>query len=71
MRTLRALMFGGLVFFPATILGLIIWWMMGSSMDNSAVAVWLPCNLVPFGGVALGLWLGWKTGEEYSIAADA
>ncbi|MGY8701093.1 MAG: hypothetical protein ACKVHH_00120 [Candidatus Poseidoniales archaeon] len=71
MRTLRALMFGVLAFFPTTILGLIIWWMMGSSMDTWEVAVWLPCNLVPFGGVSLGLWLGWKTGEEYSISADA
>jgi len=64
-------MFGVLAFFPTTILGLIIWWMMGSSMDTWEVAVWLPCNLVPFGGVSLGLWLGWKTGEEYSISADA
>ena len=70
MRTMRALLFGGLAFFPATVLGLMTWWMMGASKDNMAVAVWLPCNLVPIAGIILGIWFGWKTGAEYAITAE-
>ena len=71
MRTLRALVFGVLAFFPFTILGLGVWWLMGSSKETYAAAVWIPCNLIPLSGVCLGIWLGWKTGEDYSIKSGA
>ena len=70
MRTLRALLFGALSFFPGALIGLFVWWLLGASKENMDVAVWLPCNLIPIVVISLGFWYGWKTGAEYAINAD-
>jgi len=67
MRTLRAFIVGMLSFFPATILGYLLWLGMGASEDNYSFAVWFPCNVIPFAGMILGCVWAWKTGEEYGV----
>jgi len=66
MRLLRALIIAGMTFFPATLLGLMIWWMLGASYDNSSPAVFVPCNLIPLVGMMLAFLMAWHNGAAYS-----
>ena len=66
MRLLRSLVIGGLCIFPSALLGLIIWYSLGSSFDNTSFSVILACNVIPLGGVFVGFWISWKNGGEYS-----
>jgi len=67
MRFLRAFIIGILCFFPATIIGYILWLMLGASTDNYSFSVIFACNVVPISGMILGYVWAWKTGEEYSV----
>ena len=68
MRFLRSLVIGALCLFPSMLIGLLIWLWLGSSYDNTSLAVIIPCNLIPLGGMFVGFWLAWKTGNEYSLS---
>jgi len=66
MRMMRALVIAGMTFFPATLLGLMVWWMLGASYDNASPAVIIPCNLIPFAGMLLSFIVAWRNGAAYS-----
>jgi len=63
MNLLKVLVFGifGLIF--GCVLGLILWALLGRSMDWNSVSVTLTCNAVPILGMALGVWLGYRPTE--------
>jgi len=63
MNLLKVLIFGifGLIF--GCIIGLIVWAILGRSMDGNSVSVVLTCNVVPILGIAFGVWLGSRNVE--------
>ena len=69
MRILRSLVIGGLCIFPSALIGLTIWYLLGSSFDTSSISVITTCNLIPLGGVCIGFWISWKNGEAYALSS--
>ena len=69
MRLLRSLVIGGLCIFPSALIGLTLWYLLGSSFDNYSASVIITCNLIPIGGVFIGFWISWKNGEEYALSS--
>jgi len=67
MRTLRTFIMGASMALPGLFLGLLIWILAGQPADGASPLVEVvACNLVPLTSIFLGLFFGWKTGEEYS-----
>ncbi|MCH1540668.1 MAG: hypothetical protein L7S56_04435 [Candidatus Poseidonia sp.] len=70
MRTLRTIIMGSMMVIPGLFLGMLVWWLMGKPMDNRALSTIFACNIIPLTSVFLGLYFGWKTGEEYAVKMD-
>ena len=66
MRTIRAMIIAALAALPMAIIGLFVWWMMGSSKDNTSMAVVIPCNIIPLAGMIVIFLMAWQSGEEYA-----
>ena len=66
MRTIRAMIIAALAALPMAIIGLFVWWMMGSSKDNTSLAVVIPCNIIPLAGMIVIFLMAWQSGEEYA-----
>ena len=63
MNLIKVLVFGvfGLIF--GCIVGLIIWAVLGRSMDWNSVSVTITCNAIPILGMAFGVWAGSRSTE--------
>jgi len=44
-------------------------WMMAGNPPSGPLE-YIICNGIPLGSVGLGLFFGWKTGEEYSVSLE-
>ncbi len=70
MRLTRAIILGLAGLIPSITLGLIVWVILGSvgpeGGDNGSWRVWLPCNVIPLGGLVAGIVLAWRNGSEYA-----
>ena len=67
MRMTRALSFGFVMLIPGLFLGLLVWILVGRPEDNFSLTTIFACNLIPISSVLLGIFFGWKTGEEYAM----
>ena len=50
---------------PGLILGFVIWYIAGKPTTEPLES--LICNVIPLTSIFLGLYFGWKTGEEYDV----
>ncbi|RJU91004.1 MAG: hypothetical protein DWC07_02155 [Candidatus Poseidoniales archaeon] len=67
MRTLRTVIMGASMALPGLFLGLLIWIIAGQPADGESPLIEaVACNLIPLTSIFLGVFFGWKTGEEYS-----
>jgi hypothetical protein len=53
---------------PGMFLAYLVWMMAGNPTTEPLES--LICNGIPLFSVSLGLFFGWKTGEEYSIRLE-
>ena len=65
MRTLRTIIMGSMMVIPGMILGFIIWYIAGKPTTDPMET--LICNGIPLTSIFMGLYFGWKTGEEYDV----
>jgi len=68
MRMLRTLILGAVMVLPGMLLAYLVWMMAGNPPSGPLEDI--ICNGIPLGSVGLGLFFGWKTGEEYSIRLE-
>jgi len=68
MRTLRTVIMGSMMVIPGLILGLLVWYIAGKPETEPLET--LICNGIPLTSIALGLYFGWQTGEEYSATYE-
>ncbi|MDA0925734.1 MAG: hypothetical protein ACO20Y_02795 [Poseidonia sp.] len=68
MRTLRTVIMGTMMVLPGLLLALLVWYISGK--PDSEPLETLICNGIPLTSVALGLYFGWQTGEEYSATYE-
>lgn len=50
---------------PGMILGFIVWYIAGKPTTDPMET--LICNGIPLTSIFMGLYFGWKTGEEYDV----
>ncbi|HJM55638.1 MAG TPA: hypothetical protein QGI72_05265 [Poseidonia sp.] len=65
MRILRTIIMGSMMVIPGMILGFIIWYIAGKPETEPMET--LICNVIPLTSIFMGLYFGWKTGEEYDV----
>ncbi|MBQ70933.1 MAG: hypothetical protein CMA65_05540 [Euryarchaeota archaeon] len=65
MRTLRTIIMGSMMIIPGMILGFIVWYIAGKPTTDPMET--LICNGIPLTSIFMGLYFGWKTGEEYDV----
>ncbi|MAJ01418.1 MAG: hypothetical protein CMA10_03325 [Euryarchaeota archaeon] len=65
MRTLRTIIMGSMMVIPGMILGFIVWYIAGKPTTDPMET--LICNVIPLTSIFMGLYFGWKTGEEYDV----
>ena len=68
MRMLRTLIIGAMMVLPGMFLGYLVWILAG--LPNTEPLESLICNGIPLTSIGLGLFFGWKSGEEYSIKIE-
>ena len=65
MRTLRTIVMGSMMIIPGMLLAFIIWYIAGKPTTDPMET--LICNGIPLTSIMMGLYFGWKTGEEYDV----
>ena len=68
MRMLRTLIIGAMMVLPGMFLGYLVWILAGN--PNTEPMETLICNGIPLLSISLGLFFGWKSGEEYSVKLE-
>ena len=68
MRVLRTLILGAVMVLPGMLLAYLVWMMAGNPTTEPLES--LICNGIPLISIGLGLFFGWKTGEEYSVSLE-
>ena len=56
---------GSMMIIPGMILAFIIWYIAGKPTTDPMET--LICNGIPLTSIMMGLYFGWKTGEEYDV----
>jgi hypothetical protein len=56
---------GSMMVIPGMILGFIVWYIAGKPTTDPMET--LICNGIPLTSIFMGLYFGWKTGEEYDV----
>ena len=68
MRVLRTLIIAAMMVLPGMILGYLVWMLAGNPTTEPMES--LICNGIPLTSIGLGLFFGWKSGEEYSVSLE-
>jgi hypothetical protein len=68
MRVLRTIIIAAMMVLPGMILGYLVWMLAGNPTTEPMES--LICNGIPLTSIGLGLFFGWKSGEEYSIKIE-
>ena len=61
MGAARAVVFGGVSVFPAILIGIIFFLIMGGADQDWANWMWGPCYILPIGLIVAATIYGWKT----------
>lgn len=59
---------GAMMLIPGMFLALLVWYMAGEPTTEPVESI--ICNGIPLLSVGLGLFFGWKTGEEYAVKME-
>jgi hypothetical protein len=68
MRVLRTLIIGAMMVLPGMFLAYLVWLLAGNPATEPLET--LICNGIPLLSISLGLFFGWKSGEEYSVKLE-
>jgi len=68
MRVLRTLIIGAMMVLPGMFLAYLVWLLAGNPTTEPLET--LICNGIPLLSISLGLFFGWKSGEEYSVKLE-
>jgi hypothetical protein len=68
MRVLRTIIIAAMMVLPGMILGYLVWMLAGNPTTEPMES--LICNGIPLTSIGLGLFFGWKSGEEYSVSLE-
>lgn len=64
MGVARAVVFGGVSIFPALLIGVILFLIMGGANQEWANWMWFPCYILPAALILAAGTYGWKTNME-------
>lgn len=72
MTAARAIVWGGLTLFPAVILAMMLWWLVGQpTQEDDFLTVSLVCNVFPLAIMGWVGWRGWKSDPDAEGPAPA
>tara|TARA_B100001750_G_C15126698_1_gene407789 strand:- start:132 stop:338 length:207 start_codon:yes stop_codon:yes gene_type:complete len=61
MGAARGIVFGGVSVFPAMLVGVVLFLIMGGADQDWANWMWFPCYILPFGLITAASVYGWRT----------